>query len=353
VDAREAGRMSPTAIGTLTVSKRFSQETVRKDWFEGMNDDRIKVLYIGGSSRTGSTLFDRLLGQIDGYFSVGELRHIWERGLGENQLCGCGTPLKECEFWRAVVGEAFGGLQNVDAKEILSLKRSVDHWRHIPRLLFNRKTARFGQQLAAYKKILSQLYRAIQKVSGCRVIVDSSKYPSHGVILNSMPDIDLYPVHLVRDSRAVAFSWQKKWLKPEITWKREPMPNYNPFLCASEYIVMNLSLRIFKHINDRYFFLYYEDLANNPQQMVIQTLENLGLPYPALPFINDHTIFLKPNHTVSGNPMRFKQGVIEIKPDIDWKMKMKRGQRSLVTTLTFPLLYNYGYVGRKKADKGG
>lgn len=316
-----------------------------------MSDHRIKVLYIGGSSRTGSTLFDRLLGQIDGFCSVGELRHIWERGLGENQLCGCGTPLKECEFWHAVVDEAFGGLQYVNMKEIWDLQRSVDRWWHIPQILLSRKTSRFNERLERYKEILSPLYRAIQKISGCSVIVDSSKYPSHGIILNSMPEIDLYPIHLVRDSRAVAFSWQKKWLKPEITWKREPMPNYNPFVCASEYIVMNLSLQIFRKINDRYFFLYYEDLANNPQEMVAQTLSKLQLAFPGPKFIDNHTIFLNPNHTVSGNPMRFKQGVIEVRPDTDWIMNMKRSHRSLVTVLTFPLLYNYGYVGRKKFYK--
>ncbi|HTN42191.1 MAG TPA: sulfotransferase [Nitrospiria bacterium] len=317
-----------------------------------MSEDRIKVLYIGGSSRTGSTLFDRLLGQIDGFFSVGEIRHIWSKGLGQNQLCGCGTPLKECDFWRSVVHEAFGGLEHVDVNEILGVQRSLDRWWHIPRLLFGRKTSRFIERLEGYKKILSRLYRAVQKVSGCRVIVDSSKYPSHGIILNSMPEIDFYPVHLVRDSRAVAFSWQKKWLKPEVTWKQEPMPNYNPFVCASEYLVMNVSLQIFRKINDRYFFLYYEDLASHPQKMVAQTLTHLRLPYPGPKFINDHTIELRPNHTVAGNPMRFKQGVIEIRPDIDWAGKMKGRHRSLVTALTFPLLYRYGYIGRKKPYEG-
>jgi hypothetical protein len=247
-----------------------------------------------------------------------------------------------------VLNEAFGGIQNVNVKEIWDLQRSVDRWWDIPQLLFGWKASRFSKRLEAYKEILSRLYQAIQKVSGCRVIVDSSKYPSHGIILNSMPDINLYPVHLVRDSRAVAFSWQKKWLKPEITWKREPMPTYNPFVCASEYIIMNLSLRIFKHINDHYFFLYYEDLANNPREMIARALANLRLPYPGPKFIDDHTIFLNPNHTVAGNPMRFKQGVVAVRPDTDWVLKMKRSHRSLVTALTFPLLYNYGYVGRKK-----
>lgn len=317
-----------------------------------MNDNKIKILYVGGSSRTGSTLLDRLLGQIDGFFSVGELRHIWERGLGENQLCGCGAPLRECAFWHSVIDEAFGGLQHIDPEEILGLKRSVDYWWHIPLLLFSRKPPRFNSRLDAYKKVLVRLYQAIQKVSGCSVIVDSSKYPSHGVILNGMPEIDLYPVHLVRDSRAIAFSWQKKLLKPEVTWKKEPMPNYNPFVCAFEYIVMNASLRIFKNINDRYIFLYYEDLASHPEEGVTQTLVKLGLPYPGPKFINHHSIYLKPNHTVSGNPMRFKQGLIEIKPDTDWKLKMKKSHRSLVTALTFPLLYHYGYFGRKRLHDG-
>lgn len=313
-----------------------------------MIDNRIKVLYIGGSSRTGSTLLDRLFGQIDGYFSVGEIRHLWERGLGKNQLCGCGKPVRECEFWVAVGQEAFGGLQQIDAKEMLALKQSVDHWKYLPQLLLHSRPRGFQRRLEEYTQILGKLYRAIQRVSGCKVIVDSSKYPSHGVILNRMPEIDLYPIHLVRDSRAVAFSWQKKWFKPEVTGTREPMPNYNPFLCASEYLVMNLSLQLFQRVNNHYLFLCYEDLADNPQKALTSTLASLGLPSSGLNFINHRSIYLKPNHTVSGNPMRFKQGLIEVKPDTDWVVKMKSSHRSLVTALTFPLLYRYGYFGRKR-----
>jgi hypothetical protein len=313
-----------------------------------MSDTPIRVLYIGGSSRTGSTLLDRLFGQIDGFFSGGEIRHIWGKGLEQNQLCGCGEPLRTCTFWSAVGEEAFGGFQRIDLKRLMALKRSVDHWRHLPLLMRRSGPKGFRKRLEEYTQILGKLYRAIQKVSGCKVIVDSSKYPSHGMILNRMPEIELYPIHLIRDSRAVAFSWQKKWFKPEVTWKKEPMPNYNPFVCAFEYLVMNISLRMFKRINDRYVCLYYEDLANHPEEMVNQTLVKLGLPYPGPKFINHHAIDLKPNHTVAGNPMRFKQDLIEVKPDIDWIVKMKKRHRSLVTVLTFPLLYSYGYFGRKR-----
>ncbi len=36
-----------------------------------------RVLFIAGPGRSGSTLLDLLLGQIDGFTSTGELRLIW------------------------------------------------------------------------------------------------------------------------------------------------------------------------------------------------------------------------------------------------------------------------------------
>jgi len=41
--------------------------------------EKIKVVYIGGVGRSGSTLIDLLAGQADGFFSVGEIIWIWQR----------------------------------------------------------------------------------------------------------------------------------------------------------------------------------------------------------------------------------------------------------------------------------
>ena len=70
-------------------------------------DPGVKVLYIGGLGRSGSTLLDRMLGQLPGFFSAGEIRDLWQRGLRENALCGCGAPFKECEVWTRVGKEAY------------------------------------------------------------------------------------------------------------------------------------------------------------------------------------------------------------------------------------------------------
>lgn len=43
-----------------------------------MSTHRSDVLIIGGSGRSGSTLMMRVLGSLQGYFSVGELKHFEE-----------------------------------------------------------------------------------------------------------------------------------------------------------------------------------------------------------------------------------------------------------------------------------
>jgi hypothetical protein len=67
---------------------------------------RQKVLFIMGMTRSGSTVLDNVLGEVDGFFSAGEVRLIWKRGILESRSCGCGSPVLECPVWREVVAAA-------------------------------------------------------------------------------------------------------------------------------------------------------------------------------------------------------------------------------------------------------
>ena len=89
----------------------------------------LDILYIGGFGRSGSTLVERCLGQLDGFCAAGELRHLWSRGFVENQLCGCRQPLRDCAFWQAVVGEAYGGFTRLDAAALAALAQRVNRTR--------------------------------------------------------------------------------------------------------------------------------------------------------------------------------------------------------------------------------
>ena len=42
------------------------------------------------------------------------------------------------------------------------------------------------------------------------IMIDSSKWPTYGFLLSTIESFDMYVLHLVRDPRACAFSWQRK-----------------------------------------------------------------------------------------------------------------------------------------------
>ena len=45
--------------------------------------------------------------------------------------------------------------------------------------------------------------------------------------------------------------------------------------------------------------------------------------------------------TVAGNPLRFRHGTMPIRPDEEWRRKMARGDRLLVSAVTWPLELAY------------
>ena len=122
------------------------------------------------------------------------------------ETCGCERAFRDCSFWQAVGDAGFGGWDGIPLREILQLRYSLDRPWSIPALPLGRLVDPLGTRIQAYTQTLQRLYEAIAEVSGASVIVDSSNLPSHAFLLRAMPAIDLRVVHLVRDSRAVAYS---------------------------------------------------------------------------------------------------------------------------------------------------
>ena len=310
--------------------------------------DGITVIFIAGSARSGSTVLDRVLGQVEGFFSVGEFRLIWEEGFAGNYLCECGKPFRSCSFWNAVVEEAFGGFDHVDVASFLRLWRAVDRIRNIPQLAFPElQSYSFRSVYTEYLDILSLLYRAIHKLSRGKVIVDSSKTLSHGLLLNSVRGLDLRVIHLVRDSRAVAFSMQRKKRNPAAGKENIYLGRQGVLASARDWLVVNGSISWLAHFFPRYVLLRYEDFAEQPRKALHEVFSGLGLELSDADFIiNKRTVKLSLGHMVSGNPMRFQYGEIELRPDTVWKQEMPISQRLVVSALTWPLLLKYGYLRR-------
>jgi hypothetical protein len=299
-----------------------------------------KVLFVGGYGRSGSTLLDRTLGQIEGFCSVGELRHIFREGYLENRLCGCGVPFRDCPFWRRVTREAFGDLGRFDAWQLIGDKQRVDRWWRVPQLAWGLGSPSRRSDLGRYRDALRRLYAAIGSVSGADVIVDSSKDVSHGYVLRGIgPPIEPYVLHLVRDSRAVAHSWRRQKFNPG---SGNDMERWGLLRTSAEWTAINALTALHGRIDSRYALLRYRDLARDPRAAVRSVLDLLGEGHRRLPFSAADTVLLGRDHTVAGNPIRFQRGELRVRPDDEWRREMPAAGRALVTALTLPALMRYG-----------
>src|SRR5207302_3508369 len=176
-----------------------------------------EVAYVGGAGRSGSTVLALLLAQLPGFVAVGGVSNLWERGLQKNYLCGCGVHFWDCPFWTQVGAEAFGGWDAVDSDRLLSMRFEITRYRRWPWHLAPRLRPAFRARLAEYSQHVSRVYAAVRAASGARTVIDSSHDAMSALVLRQASNVNLRILHLVRDSRAVAFSLSRRRLRPEAT----------------------------------------------------------------------------------------------------------------------------------------
>jgi hypothetical protein len=304
-----------------------------------MASDRIKVLYVAGWGRSGSTVLSAILGQLDGFFSAGEVHQIWNNGLLDNEPCGCGTLFSECQVWQAVFEEAYGGFGQINPNRMIQCQDQNVRIRKIPRMALSRLKTSFPRD---YIDSLDNLYTAIHKVTRSRVIVDSSKDSVYGQVLECLPSIDVYVLHLVRDPRAVAFSWQRK--KHKIPGYHKLFSQKSPVQSSLKWFLVNWSIQTLqRRTKQMYMRIRYEDVISQPSTVVANILRFVGEESSNLPFQNGRELELDVNHMIAGNPMRFQRGKLELLPDIEWMSRLRKRDKVLVTLLTWPMLIKYKY----------
>jgi hypothetical protein len=306
------------------------------------------VLYIAGAGRSGSTLLEGMLGAAPGFAGVGEVRYIWHRAFQDNQLCSCGRPFADCPFWHGVVRRAFGS-GRVDPDRMLELRNRVDRVRHLPRLVWPRlRDDAFRDAHEEYGAVLTRLYRGMLEASGRTVVIDSSKDAPHAYLLDSLPGIRLFVIHLVRDSRAVAYSWQRVRRRPEIHWEEAYMPTFTPSSTASEWNRTNTWYELLARRSHRYLRIHYEDLARDPAAALRLIRDRFGDLEPAFAQVGAAGATAPYWHSVSGNPLRFAGALPAVSLDTEWVSAMDRRSRRTVELRTLPLLARYGYLTSRR-----
>lgn len=316
-----------------------------------MSDRRIKVLYITGMSRSGTTILGNILGQAEGHAHFGEIHELFwhaDKLLKGQSLCGCGRPVVECEVWKGVVEEVFGGFAQIRPEEMRRLARSAARIRYIPSMMTRRGRSRMRVRADAFLQVLYSLYSSLQRVTGAKIIVDSSKTASYGYVLSMTPGIEVYPVHTVRDPRAVAFSWMRPKYDPS---RKRRMETRGPLWSALYWVLWTPGAeRVWRSSEwrNRYLQIRYEDLVKDPRKSLGEIMRLVGKTEAALPLVDDRSVRIGPSHVIAGNPGRFDRGIVTLRPDLEWSSSMKTKHRLAVTAATWPWLRRYGYRVRSR-----
>ena len=190
-------------------------------------------------------------------------------------------------------------------------------------------------------------------MAGARVVIDASKHASTAFLLRKVPGIDLRVVHLVRDSRGVAYSWTKEVKKPEVTGDDAFMPQYSPSSSGRQWVAYNLMFDALGVIG-KTMVLRYEALMAQPRQGLERILAHAEEPVSAdsFDFLGSDAVGdfanLGVDHTVAGNPMRFHQGRLDLRLDQAWTTKLPERDRKVVTAITWPLQLRYGYSSQAR-----
>jgi Sulfotransferase family len=296
----------------------------------------LTVLCITGWCRNGSTILGNVLNEVPGFFHVGELHFLWRNsaGRGVNNLCGCGATLTECPVWSEIlaVGRPAGVSAEQHAANVIRRQRAVVRTRHTWRVLRNGIDS---ADLREHAELMSAVYRTAAERTGARVLVDTTKIPGEAALLPRLPGIRTVFVHLVRDPLAVSNSW------------RTPK-DYVFTMSASKntgyWRAFNIASRaILRRYPEQSMLLRYEDFIADPAGTVDTLLRSCGAD-PAGNPVHGQTVSLHTNHTVTGNPDRFRTGETVIRPQDDsWRSGLPRSARLATLLLSWPMARRYGY----------
>jgi len=299
----------------------------------------LKVIYIAGDGRSGSTLLDRLIGAYPDVFSCGELGNLLQSMGSTEEYCACSERAGECRFWQSVMRQWSRVVPGFSQEEYRMLQHRYERLRS---LLFPLNDLSFnGRRFARYAEYTRGLFEAISELSGAGVIVDSSKSPARALALSRVPGLDLRMLHLVRDVRGVAYSLRIPYRERP---KEGPFANVrrrsNLRFVGTWALVNYFCERVRRKLAHPILFIRYEDYTADPDIVLTGVASLLGVPRIDYEVGAGH--LLEQGHQIAGNVIRMGP-VQKIAPDENWRSHFGSFMQKGMYLLVLPLMRRYRY----------
>ena len=260
-----------------------------------------KVTYILGAGRSGSTVLERLLASAPGVVAVGEVATLWRRPVAA-LTCSCGAPAPDCGFWADIRARA--GLSDGVLRDLAGLEASVVRHRVLIGDAISGRRWADRPEAQRFLGHQADLFAAIAEATGARRIIDSSKAGPRAWALSALKGVSV--LHLRRNPADVAASWRRVKHDPSLGG---PMRRPSFPAIARDWLAAEISARRLGGTRP-VLRLDYEMLTNDPGA----ALRRLG-PIAEGVALEGRSFTPDPDyHSLNGNPDRFSQGRITLKP---------------------------------------
>ncbi len=299
------------------------------------------LIYILGGGHSGSTLLDFIISTSSEVYGVGELSFL-DQYIGTapasykltmGRTCTCGEHMDDCPFWKSV---SIGPDENIvkiesfleSFKIFLNILNPYEH-------LFQ-----FKVKIGKNKKVYDKIFDAAQKIKpDIKYLLDSSKDPRRLYELiqdESIPNRNIWIIHLVRDGRGYIHSHQKSTRKTQ-GLKVRTTPYY-----VSEWLLINIISKIMiKKYRLNAFHISYDMFCQNPKSILSFLTDWLNISSTdVLREINQTE-----RHNIHGNLLRFKM-IHNIFHDRSWQFNMSPFKKLILSLIIFP--FNKFWVYYKK-----
>ncbi|MEM6821297.1 MAG: sulfotransferase [Verrucomicrobiota bacterium] len=303
-----------------------------------MAQSSLSVLFIAGSGRSGSTLLDRLLGNLPETLSLGEVGNFGHFCLEpDDRPCSCGKPYNECCLWAPVTLVFKQTHPNVTPDSWQKLKSKTQGVRNLPFLLFpSLRSHPFQNSLEELTRLFETIFKSAAEQTHSHRIIDSSKGIPHALMLRESPRHHVQVLHLVRDPRAVAYSWMRSKQDPG---QNKLMPKRSLIHACLRWwranLIVHLSTGVLPTLRIRYEDLCLKSSATFQQ---ISQFANVSEKHKSWPVSENKT-----SHLMGGNPAKYKPLSFPIKVDEAWIEELDFFAKITITVLCLPLLLFYRY----------
>jgi hypothetical protein len=307
-------------------------------------ENRLHVIYIVGSVRSGSTLLDLLLGSQPEILSTGELARISKYYEPPGYRCSCGKGASECPFWSVVLADFERG---TPLRELHRGWRRFEGFRAFPRAWWESKTD--AAALRAHVTRLGEMVRAIARASGKSTIIDSSKDPVRGFLYSFLPasEFEVQYIHLIRDGRG--FVWSVTARPDGAGLGRKAKRGRPASIRTIEWAATNLlASMLFSRRRSSYLKLRYEDFVADPPAALARIGAFLHIDLsPIAEDVRQGRAIPVAGHVVGGNRLRFNTA-ITIRADTEWEQRLPARLDWTFWALAGWLALAYGYRRRSR-----